>query len=80
MRTDFFVASFSKPEGEGFVILQPAEIPKSFFFPSSEDQRLRDVPLLSEEEFCLRLKEMGLSADEIEYQRERARGQHISVK
>jgi hypothetical protein len=32
MRTDFFVASLARPEGERLVILRPAEIPASFFF------------------------------------------------
>jgi hypothetical protein len=79
MRTDFFVASFLIAAGERFVILLPAEIPASFFFASSWDEKLRDLALLTEEGFRRELGEMGLSADEVEYQLERARGLHLSA-
>ena len=80
MRTDFFVHSISKAEGERFVILRPAEIPSSFFFPSSEEERLRDLALLTEEAFRLELSAMGLSAEEVDYQLEGARGLHLMDK
>ena len=53
MRTDFFVASFAKPEGERLVILRPAEIPASFFFASSWEEKLRELTLLTEDGFRL---------------------------
>jgi len=77
MRTDFFVGSLFTPEGERLVILRPAEIPKSFFFASSEQERLRDLTLLTEEEFRSELRAMGLPRDEVAYQLERARGLHL---
>jgi hypothetical protein len=80
MRTDFFVASLARPEGDRLVILRPAEIPASFFFASSWEEKLRDLALLTEEGFRLQLSEMGLSSDEVDYQLERARGLHLSVK
>jgi hypothetical protein len=80
MRTDFFVASIPKPEGERFLVLRPAEIPASFFFATSWDEKLRELTLLTENGFRLRLTEMGLSSDEVDYQLERARGQHLSVR
>jgi hypothetical protein len=80
MRTDFFVGSFAKPEGERLLILRPAEIPARFFFASSWEEKLRDLPLLTEETFRLQLSEMGLPRDEVDYQLERARGLHLSVK
>jgi hypothetical protein len=80
MRTDFFVASFATPEGERLVILRPAEIPASFFFASSWEEKLRELTLLTEEGFRLQLSKMGLTADEVDYQLERARGLHLSVK
>jgi len=40
-------ASLAKPESERLVILRPDEIPASFFFASSFEDRLRDVTLLS---------------------------------
>jgi len=46
MRTDFFVASPAKPEGERLVILHPAEIPASFFFASSIEKRCGRVSSL----------------------------------
>jgi hypothetical protein len=79
MRTDFFVAALFTPEGERFLVLQPAEIPSSFFFATSWDEKLRDLTLLAEEGFRLRLTQMGLSAGDVDYQLERARGLHLSV-
>jgi hypothetical protein len=35
--------------------------------------------LLTEDRFRVRLTQMGLSADEVDYQLERARGRHLSV-
>jgi len=80
MRTDFFVAALARPEGERLVILRPAEIPASVFFASSFEGKLREVPLLTEEEFRSQLIAMGLSPDEVDYQLERARGLHLTVK
>ena len=80
MRTDFCVASIPTAQGERLVILRPATIPKSFFFPSSEEERFRDVTLLTEEGFRLQLTEMGLSSDEVDYQLERARGLHMLAR
>jgi hypothetical protein len=80
MRTDFFVASIPTLEGERFVILLPAETPASFFFASSWDEKLRDVTLLTEEGFRAQLIDMGLSSNEVDYQLERARGLHLSVR
>lgn len=80
MRTDFFVASIPQPEGERFLLLRPAEIPASFFFSTSWDQKLQDLTLLTEEGFRSQLTEMGLSSDEVDYQLERARFQHLSVR
>jgi hypothetical protein len=79
MRTDFFVAALWKPEGERFLVLRPAEIPASFFFATSWDEKLRELTLLTEEGFRVQLTEMGLSSDEVDYQLERARGLHLSV-
>ena len=42
MRTDFFVGSIPDSEGERFLILRPAEIPASFFFATSWDEKLRE--------------------------------------
>jgi hypothetical protein len=78
-RSDFFVASLPTAEGERLLILRPAEIPASFFFGSSMEEKLRDLALLSEEGFRRQLTEMGLSADEVDYQLERARGLHLSA-
>ena len=80
MRTDFFVASIPQPKGERFLLLRPAEIPASFFFATSWDEKLRDLTLLTEEGFRLQLTEMGLSAAEVDYQLERARFLHLSVR
>jgi hypothetical protein len=80
MRTDFFVASFPTREGERLVILRPTEIPASFFFASSWAEKLRALTLLTEESFRLQLSEMGLSADEVDYQLARARGLHLSIE
>jgi hypothetical protein len=80
MRTDLFVASIPTLGGERFVILLPAEIPASFFFASSWDEKLRDVTLLTEEDFRVQLIDMGLSSNEVDYQLERARGLHLSVR
>jgi len=80
MRTDFFVASLARPEGERLVILRPAEIPASFFFASSFEDKLREVTLLTEEAFRSQLSAMGLAPDEVDYQLERARGLHLTVK
>jgi len=79
MRTDFFVASLPLDVGERFVILVPAEIPASFFFATSWDEKLRELTLLTEEGFRHQLTEIGLSSDEVDYQLERARGLHLSV-
>lgn len=79
MRTDFFVAALFEPDGERFLVLVPAEMPASFFFATSWDEKLRDLTLLTEEGFRVRLTQMGLSADEVDYQLERARGLHLSV-
>jgi hypothetical protein len=79
MRTDFFVAAVPHLEGERFLLLRPAEIPASFFFATSWDEKLRDLTLLTEEGFRLQLTEMGLSSDEVDYQLERARLLHLSV-
>jgi hypothetical protein len=80
MRTDFFVAALFRPEGERFLVLRPAEIPASFFFATSWDEKLRELTLLTEDGFRVRLTEMGLSSDEEDYQLERARGLHLSVR
>jgi hypothetical protein len=80
MRTDFFVASFAEPEGERLVILRPAEIPASFFFASSLEEKLRELTLLTEDGFRLQLSEMGLTSDEVTYQLERARGLHLAAR
>jgi hypothetical protein len=80
MRTDFFVAALFRPEGERFLVLRPAEIPASFFFATSWDEKLRELTLLTEDGFRVRLTEMGLSSDEVDYQLERARGLHLSVR
>ena len=77
MRTDFFVTSLFTPEGERLVILRPAEIPQRFFFASSDQERLRDLTLLTVDEFRSELSAMGLSRDEVDYQLERARGLHL---
>ena len=61
MRTDFFVASLARPEGERLVILRPAEIPASVFFASSFEDKLREVTLLTEEAFRSQLSAMGLA-------------------
>jgi hypothetical protein len=79
MRTDFFVAAFPMLDGERFVVLRPAEIPASFFFAGSWEDRIRELTLLTEEGFRLHLTEMGLSSSEVDYQLERARGLHLSV-
>ena len=79
MRTDFFVASIPTPEGERFLVLRPAEIPASFFFATSWEEKLRELKLLTEEGFRVQLTEMGLSSDEVDYQLERARGLHLTV-
>jgi hypothetical protein len=79
MRTDFFVAALLQPEGERFLVLRPAEIPASFFFATSWNEKLRELTLLTEDGFRLRLRQMGLSIDEMEYQLERARGEHLSI-
>ena len=80
MRSDFFVAAWYEPEGgERFVVLRPAEIPASFFFATSWEEKLRDLTLLTEEGFRVRLMEMGLSSDEVDDQLERARGLHLSA-
>ena len=57
----------------------PAEIPPSFFFAISWDEKLRDLTLLTEQGFRVQLTEMGLSSAEVDYQLERARGLHLSV-
>jgi hypothetical protein len=80
MRTDFVVASIPQPEGERFLVLRPAEIPASFFFATSWDEKLRELTLLTEEGFRLELTAMGLSSDEVDYQLERARGLHLTVR
>ena len=80
MRTDFFVAAFLTLDGERFLVLRPAEIPASFFFAESWDEKLRDLTLLTEEGFRVELREMGLASAEVEYQLERARGLHLSVR
>jgi hypothetical protein len=80
MRTDFFVASLATTEGERLVILKPAEIPASFFFATSWDEKLRELALLTEEGLRIQLTEMGLSSDEVDYQLERARGLHTTVR
>jgi hypothetical protein len=77
MRTDFYVSSLFTPEGERLVLLRPAEIPQSFLFASSGQERLRDVTLLTEDEFRSELSGMGLASDEVDYQLERARGLHL---
>jgi hypothetical protein len=77
-RTDFFVAAFSDPEGERFLVLRPAEIPASFFFATSWKEKLRELTLLTEQGFRDQLTKMGLSSDEVDYQLERARGLHLS--
>jgi hypothetical protein len=79
MRTDFFVAALPTLEGERFLVLRPAEIPASFFFAATWDEKLRDLTLLTEEGFRVQLTAMGLSSDEVDYQLERARGLHLSV-
>jgi hypothetical protein len=79
MRTDFFVGSLVTAEGERLLILRPAEIPASFFFASSWEERLRELTLLTEQSFRLQLSEMGLTLDEVNYQLERARGLHLSA-
>ena len=79
MRTDFFVAALPTPEGERFLVLRPAEIPASFFFATTWDEKTRELTLLTEEGFRVQLTEMGLSSDEVDYQLERARGLHLSV-
>ena len=62
------------------MILVPAEIPASFFFATSWEEKLKDLTLLTEEAFRLLLTEMGLSSDELDYQLERARFLHLSVR
>jgi len=57
MRTDFFVASLATTEGERLVILKPAEIPASFFFATSWDEKLRELALLTEEGLRIQLTE-----------------------
>jgi hypothetical protein len=57
----------SKPEGELFLVLLPAEILSSFFFASSWDEKRRDLTLLAEDGFRLQLTEMGLPSDEVDY-------------
>lgn len=78
MRTDFFVAAFPTLEGERFLVLRPADIPASFFFAESWDEKLRDLTLLTEEGFRVELTQMGLAAPEVDYQVDRARGLHLS--
>jgi hypothetical protein len=80
MRTDFFVAALFNREGERFLILLPGEIPASVFFGTSWDEKLRELTLLTEDGFRLQLTEMGLSSDEVDYQLERARGEHLSIR
>ena len=77
MRTDFFVSSLFTREGERLIILRPSEIPQRFFFAASDEERLRELTLLTEEQFRSELSAMGLAADEVEYQLERARGLHL---
>ena len=67
------MGALARPEGERLVILRPAEIPASFFFASSFEDKLREVTLLTEEGFRSQLSSMGLSPDEVDYQLERAR-------
>jgi hypothetical protein len=80
MRTDFCVASIATPQGDRFLVLRPAEIPASFFFATSWDEKLRDLTLLTEEGFHSELSAMGLSSDEVDYQLERARGLQLTVR
>jgi hypothetical protein len=80
VRTDFFVASIPTLEGERFVVLLPSEIPASFFFANSWEEKLRELTLLTEEGFRRRLAKLGLSPDDVNYQLERARGEHLSVR
>lgn len=80
MRTDIFVWSLLTAEGERFLLLRAGEIPASFFFAPSWEEKLRELTLLTEEGFHLQLSEMGLSADEVDYQLERARGLHMSAR
>lgn len=80
MRTDFFVWSLLTAEGERFLLLRVGEIPARFFFAPSWEEKLRELTLLTEEGFQLQLSEMGLSADEVNYQLERARGLHMSAR
>jgi hypothetical protein len=47
---------------------------------SGERVRQIAVTLLTEESFRSELSVMGLSSDEVDYQLERARGLHLSVK
>ena len=78
MRTDFFVRSLLTAEGGRF--LRVGEIPASFFFAKSWEEKLRELTLLTEEGFQLQLSKMGLSADEVDYRLERARGLHMSAR
>ena len=80
MRTDFFVAACFEPEGERFLILRPGEIPASVIFAATWSEKLRELTLLTEDEFRLQLTEMGLSTSEVDYQLGRARGEHLLVR
>ena len=80
MRTDFFVSSLFTAAGERFIILLPTEIPATFSFGSSWEEKLRDLTLLTEEGFRLQLRQMELSSDEVDYQLERARGLHVCAQ
>lgn len=80
MRTDFFVWSLLTAEGGRFLALRVGEIPASFFFARSWEEKLRELTLLTEEGFQLQSSEMGLSADEVDYRLERACGLHMSAR
>ena len=82
MRTDFFVAAIDTRAGERFVILRPNELPAKFFFPSSIEEfreGLRSLAV-SQDEFVVELQTMGLPADEVSHQLDRARSSQNPIR
>jgi hypothetical protein len=82
MRTDFFVAAIDTDAGERFVMLRPNDFPTKFFFPSSVGE-LREwlvSSAVSQDEFVVALKAMGLQPDEVAHQLERARRSQNPIK
>ena len=82
MRMDFFVAAIDTLAGERFVILRPNELPSTLFFPSSVEEfreGLRSLAV-SQDEFVVELQTMGLQADEISHELDRARSSQNPIR